>query len=170
MSTKPFEPIESNSIVGPTTLTFGDIGLARQLFGEHNGNLNKIATALDVRINVRGNMVFIEGEDIAARLAENILHQLYGLRRTISGANAAPVAQSGINLRITVPINKGNIKGAGPYTNQAGGAFLTVHPCDGRTEVDRILGQERLGATRCSLGLGYAFLYRFRTMGRACYK
>lgn len=79
MDTKPVEPINKNSVASPTTLSFGDIGLTRQLFGEHNGNLKKISTALDVRINARGNMVFIEGEDIASRLAENILHQLYGL-------------------------------------------------------------------------------------------
>ena len=60
MNSKPFEPIENNPDAGPTPLTFGDIGLARQLFGEHNGNLNKISSALDVRINVRGNMVFID--------------------------------------------------------------------------------------------------------------
>ncbi len=79
MDTKPVEPINKNSVASPTTLSFGDIGLTRQLFGEHNGNLKKISIALDVRINARGNMVFIEGEDIASRLAENILHQLYGL-------------------------------------------------------------------------------------------
>ena len=60
-------------------LTFREIGLARQLFGEHNGNLQKIASALEVRVNARGNTVFIEGEVIAARLAENLLNQLYGL-------------------------------------------------------------------------------------------
>jgi phosphate starvation-inducible PhoH-like protein len=60
-------------------LTFPEIGLARQLFGEHNGNLQKIAGALEVRVNARGNTVFIEGEVIAARLAENLLNQLYGL-------------------------------------------------------------------------------------------
>ncbi|MGB5615997.1 MAG: hypothetical protein WBM78_04095, partial [Desulfobacterales bacterium] len=42
-------------------LTFPEIGLARQLFGEHNGNLQKIAGALEVRVNARGNTVFIEG-------------------------------------------------------------------------------------------------------------
>jgi phosphate starvation-inducible PhoH-like protein len=61
------------------TLTFGDIGLTRQLFGEQNSNLKKISAALEVRINVRGNMVFIQGEDIASSLTQNILKQLYGL-------------------------------------------------------------------------------------------
>jgi hypothetical protein len=31
------------------------------LFGEHNGNLHKIAGALEVRVNARGNTVFIQG-------------------------------------------------------------------------------------------------------------
>jgi phosphate starvation-inducible PhoH-like protein len=79
MNSKPSEPIDTDSSANTATLTFGDIGLARQLFGEHNGNLKKISAALDVRINVRGNMVFIEGDHIPSRLAENILKQLYEL-------------------------------------------------------------------------------------------
>ncbi|MFZ0133408.1 MAG: PhoH family protein [Desulfobacterales bacterium] len=66
---------------GPATikLTFPDIGRARQLFGEHNGNLQRIAVALEVRVNARGTTVFIEGEALAARLAENLLNQLHDL-------------------------------------------------------------------------------------------
>ena len=79
MNSIPSEPIDNDSSARTATLTFGDIGLTRQLFGEHNSNLKKISAALDVRINVRGNMVFIEGDDIASRLTENILHQLYAL-------------------------------------------------------------------------------------------
>jgi len=62
-----------------TKLTFSDIDLARQLFGEHNKNLQRIADAIDVSINARGNIVFIQGDSIAASLAKNILQQLYGL-------------------------------------------------------------------------------------------
>ena len=62
-----------------TRLTFSDIDLARQLFGEHNSNLQRIADAIDVSINARGNIVFIQGDSIAASLAKNILKQLYGL-------------------------------------------------------------------------------------------
>ena len=79
MSTKPLKPIDNNSNDSTITLTFEDIGLTRQLFGERNANLKKISAALEVRINVRGNLVFIEGEDIASRLAENIMLQLYSL-------------------------------------------------------------------------------------------
>ena len=60
-------------------LTFGDINLARQLFGEHNANLHRVADSVGVRINARGNVVFIKGDAIAAALARNILSQLYGL-------------------------------------------------------------------------------------------
>jgi len=60
-------------------LTFGDIDLARQLFGEHNANLHRVADSVGVRIHTRGNEVFIQGDDIAAALARNILKQLYGL-------------------------------------------------------------------------------------------
>ncbi|RZB31747.1 MAG: phosphate starvation-inducible protein PhoH [Desulfobacteraceae bacterium Eth-SRB1] len=59
--------------------TFSDVDLARQLFGEHNNNLQRIADALEVKINARGNTVFIQGDTIAANLVQNILRQLYGL-------------------------------------------------------------------------------------------
>lgn len=59
--------------------TFSDINSAKQLFGEHNGNLKRIADALNVTINARGNTVFIQGDSIAVKLAQNILEQIYGL-------------------------------------------------------------------------------------------
>jgi phosphate starvation-inducible PhoH-like protein len=62
-----------------TKLDFSDIDLARQLFGEHNSNLKKIEDALDVTIHVRGNTLVIDGDRIAARLAQNVIKQLYGL-------------------------------------------------------------------------------------------
>jgi len=60
-------------------ITFADIGLTRQLFGEHNENLQKIAGALDIEIHARGNTVIVSGDSIQAALAQNILKQLYGL-------------------------------------------------------------------------------------------
>jgi phosphate starvation-inducible PhoH-like protein len=62
-----------------TSLEFTDIDLARQLFGERNNNLQKIAKIVDVTINARGNTVFIDGDEIAAALAGNVLNQLYNL-------------------------------------------------------------------------------------------
>ena len=59
--------------------TFSEINLAKQLFGEHNGNLQRIADALNVTINARGSTVFIYGDSIAVKLSQNILGQLYGL-------------------------------------------------------------------------------------------
>jgi phosphate starvation-inducible protein PhoH and related proteins len=62
-----------------TEVTFSDINLARELFGEQDSNLKRIAEAADVHIQARGNTVFIQGDTISASLAENILNQLYGL-------------------------------------------------------------------------------------------
>ena len=63
----------------PTSLDFEDIDFARQLFGERNANLQKIAKILDVTINARGTTVFVDGDEIAAALAMNVLNQLYKL-------------------------------------------------------------------------------------------
>jgi len=60
-------------------LTFTNIDLTRQLFGERNGNLLRIAEATDVTINTRGGKVFIQGESFATSVAQNVLNQLYGL-------------------------------------------------------------------------------------------
>lgn len=71
--------MEENTDNKQIRLEFTDLYLARQLFGEHNGHLKRVADATAVAIDARGNTVFIKGEAIAAELAENILNQLYGL-------------------------------------------------------------------------------------------
>lgn len=62
-----------------TEAVFSDAHLARQLFGEHNKNLVRIADSLAVTINARGNTAYISGDSVSAELAENILKQLYDL-------------------------------------------------------------------------------------------
>jgi len=61
------------------TLDFADLDLVRQLFGEQNNNLKRLAEAIDITIDARGNTLFIQGDSITVRLAQNILKQLYGL-------------------------------------------------------------------------------------------
>ena len=64
-----------------TRITYDDIDLAMQLFGEHNRHLAKIADALDIQITARGNTVFFQGDKVVVELAENIINQLYDLLR-----------------------------------------------------------------------------------------
>lgn len=63
-------------------LNFSDINLARQLFGEHNSHLQRIADAIEAIIHARGNTVFIQGDSIAVNLASKILTQLYELLKS----------------------------------------------------------------------------------------
>ncbi|MFQ5484639.1 MAG: PhoH family protein [Desulfobacterales bacterium] len=63
----------------PATLDFADLDLARQLFGEQNNNLRRIAEAINITIDARGSTLFIQGDSIAVTLAQNILKQLYDL-------------------------------------------------------------------------------------------
>ena len=80
MQTDNISNIDNNfDKVQDIRLTFPDIDLAIQLFGQHNKNLNQIADATDVEIHARGNTVYIKGDGIAIRLAKEILNQLYGL-------------------------------------------------------------------------------------------
>lgn len=60
-------------------LSFDDIDLTRQLFGERNKNLARLSEALDVRITARGGVVTIQGDSIGCALAENLLKQLHQL-------------------------------------------------------------------------------------------
>ena len=60
-------------------ITFTDIELARRLFGERNSHLNQIAISLSLDIKARGNSVHIKGDTINAKLAQDLLTQLYDL-------------------------------------------------------------------------------------------
>ena len=79
MNLKQTGDAEENLDSQKSSLTFSDIQLSLQLFGEHNSNLKRIADSLDVKINTRGNTVFIIGDEISRKLTQNILNQLYGL-------------------------------------------------------------------------------------------
>jgi phosphate starvation-inducible PhoH-like protein len=77
--------------------TFPDVDLTRHLFGEHNGNLKKIADALDVQINARGNTVHIQGDPIVSTLAKKILDQLYQLLK-----EGYPIYENDVDYAIRV--------------------------------------------------------------------
>jgi phosphate starvation-inducible PhoH-like protein len=49
----------------------------KMLLGEHDGNINLIEKLENVKLNVRGNKVFIKGNHIGACIIENLLNQLY---------------------------------------------------------------------------------------------
>jgi phosphate starvation-inducible protein PhoH and related proteins len=70
-----------NSDITQVGLDFANLELARQLFGEHNKNLEQIAEATGVRIHTRGNALLIGGDKIATDLVRNILSQLYDLMK-----------------------------------------------------------------------------------------
>jgi phosphate starvation-inducible PhoH-like protein len=73
--------ISLNGENGQKTLEFDDNELARQLFGERNSHLFRLADMLNVRVNARGNQVFLSGDPLAVDLAANVLEQLHGLLR-----------------------------------------------------------------------------------------
>ncbi|MDL1982760.1 MAG: PhoH family protein [Deltaproteobacteria bacterium] len=96
------DEISSNKQV---KLTFSDIDLTKQLFGEHNGNLQRIAEAIGITIHARGSTVIIQGDSIATNLAKNILNQLYGLLK-----EKLPVYPSDIDYAVRALCSDDNIK------------------------------------------------------------
>lgn len=61
------------------TITFQNLTLTRDLFGQHNHNLDKICKAVNVTIDTRGNTLSINGKSQNITLAEKLIQQLYHL-------------------------------------------------------------------------------------------
>ncbi len=61
------------------TISFQNLELARELFGHHNNNLDKICEAFKVQIDTRGNSVLVNGPDKNVTLVEKLINQLYQL-------------------------------------------------------------------------------------------
>ncbi len=53
--------------------------MANALFGAHSENLRRIAKQVGVRINVKGNAVTIQGDELDVQLSARVLNDLYGL-------------------------------------------------------------------------------------------
>jgi phosphate starvation-inducible protein PhoH and related proteins len=77
--------------------TYPDVDLARHLFGEHNGNLDRIALALDVKIHARGSSLHFQGDPIDTTLAKTILDQLYQLLK-----EGYPIYENDVDYAIRV--------------------------------------------------------------------
>jgi phosphate starvation-inducible PhoH-like protein len=60
-------------------IEFPDNQLASLLFGRNNEHLKIIARDLGIRINARGNVLRIHGDESDVVLAEDLLRQLYGI-------------------------------------------------------------------------------------------
>lgn len=82
-------------------LSFRNSLVARDLFGQHNKNLDRISKALNVTINTRGNELRIEGSKENKNLTEKIITQVYELLKNDFDLNEA-------NLDLAIKIIKKN--------------------------------------------------------------
>ncbi len=60
-------------------MTFQNLAIAKELFGHHNINLEKISNAFKISINTRGNTVLLDGNDEMVAISEKLIDQLYEL-------------------------------------------------------------------------------------------
>jgi len=60
-------------------VVFDDLQLVNTLFGVHSENLRRIARAIGVRINAKGNAVTIQGDTLDVGLSKRVLNDLYAL-------------------------------------------------------------------------------------------
>ncbi len=61
------------------TLTFEDLDLVKQLYGDRDQHLRRIAREIGVEVHARGNAVTLSGEPQAVARAQRLLTELYGL-------------------------------------------------------------------------------------------
>jgi phosphate starvation-inducible PhoH-like protein len=73
------ELLNTKDAIEGKRVTFDNNELARNLFGERNGNLRLIEKKLNITINIRGNDLMLQGGLPELEMAENLLNQLYGL-------------------------------------------------------------------------------------------
>ncbi len=61
------------------SIAFNNLNLARELFGHHNSNLAVVSETTGVKVDARGNEVYLQGNKEKVDVAEDLLKQLYGL-------------------------------------------------------------------------------------------
>jgi phosphate starvation-inducible protein PhoH and related proteins len=83
---------------------FDDLQTANILFGAHSENLRRIARTIGVKINVKGNGLTIQGEDIDVRLSKRVLNDLYTLLK-----KGFPLYPSDIDYAIRIISNDRNV-------------------------------------------------------------
>jgi phosphate starvation-inducible PhoH-like protein len=78
-------------------ITFDDPRLVHDLLGHHDEHIKTIERTLGVRINVHGNTITVEGDDVERDLAGRVLNQLYVVIQ-----NGYPVYKSDIDYAIRI--------------------------------------------------------------------
>ncbi len=70
---------QSHDTVSVRKISFTDNNLLRNLLGEHDRNIKLIEKFEPVKLIVRGNLLTITGDELAADLVQNLIVQLYSL-------------------------------------------------------------------------------------------
>ncbi|GAJ06423.1 unnamed protein product, partial [marine sediment metagenome] len=73
------KPVPKDATTVSEKLVFPDHDLMRTLCGEHNAHLRLLEEKTGVSVNVRGNVLSLQGGDWEVELARKILNQLYEL-------------------------------------------------------------------------------------------
>jgi phosphate starvation-inducible PhoH-like protein len=72
-------PMMQTDLPQSKKMTFSDLEISRQLFGQQEIHLKRIAESLTLQIQTRGNTVHIQGDPLNVNLAQKLLTQLYAL-------------------------------------------------------------------------------------------
>jgi phosphate starvation-inducible PhoH-like protein len=70
---------QSHDTVSVKKISFADNNLIRNLLGEHDRNVKLIEKFEPVKLIIRGNLLTITGDELAADLVQNLIVQLYSL-------------------------------------------------------------------------------------------
>ena len=61
------------------SISLENIKLTKELFGQHNNNLDKICEAFNVSINTRGTSLLVDGKDSDVNLVLKLIKELYSI-------------------------------------------------------------------------------------------
>ena len=86
-------------------VVFDDPQTANVLFGTHSENLRRVARTIGVRINAKGNVLTIQGEEIDVQLAKRVLNDLYGLLK-----KGYPLYPADVDYAIRIVLDDRNVK------------------------------------------------------------
>jgi len=70
---------QKNDRISVREISFADNNTLRSLFGEHDRNIKLIEKLASVKLTLRGNLLFIKGEQSAVDLIQNLIIQLYSI-------------------------------------------------------------------------------------------
>lgn len=146
---------------------FPDNQMASSLFGRNNEHLRIISRQVGVRLNARGNVLRIQGEEPDVALAEDLLKQLYGILQ-----KGRPIYETDVSYAVRMLSQDRNIKLEAIFLDtifvSAKNKVITPKSLNQKNYIDAIrthdmvvgIGPAGTGKTYLAMAMAVSFLLR----------